>query len=85
MEARNISKHQFIESMKAQVVKESWYNLMKKLKWCSAGGCGDEEDSWVLDILDLFKVFFEFLGCPEGKAIGRDREAGRHVRYPPRT
>ena len=32
--------------MKTQVVRESCYSLMKKLKWCSAEGCGDEEDSW---------------------------------------
>jgi hypothetical protein len=48
---------------------------MKRLEWCGAEGCGDEEGSLVLDCL----------GCPEGKAISRDREAGRLVRYPPRS
>jgi len=43
---------------------------MKRSKWCGAEGCGGEEDSLVLDSLDLFKVFLECLGCPEGKATG---------------
>jgi hypothetical protein len=58
---------------------------MKRLKWCDAEGCGDKEDSLVLDSLDLFKLFLECLACPEGMAIGRDREAGRLVCYPPRS